>query len=225
MNRFGITVGAIALFAIAGGMSSHASILTFTDSIPADTTNWSKSVSIPKFDPSLGTLNTVAYEIDGVVDSSFQVESLDAAPAVVTATSSGTISLLRPDLSTLVVVLPAASQTFNATAFDGTIDFGGTSGHDFGVISASATNSAIAPPPVSDLALFTGLGNIVLPVTATATSSGSGAGNLLTQIHTQAAANVKVTYDYTGNAVPEPGSMALLGTGLLPLLGLLRRKQ
>lgn len=193
---------------------------TYSDTIDPARTNFSDSVSIAQFDSSLGDLTKIIVELTGSVSGSIQLESTDAAPANVTANLKSQIKLQRPDMSDLVVVLPEASKTANFTAFDGTVDFGGTSGLTINNLSQTATNSISFTDP-SDFALFLGKGNLVLPVAAIGQSNASGAGNLATVFQTFAGANITVSYEYTEKptAVPEPnapmGALALVGLGMM----------
>jgi hypothetical protein len=196
--------------------SASAATISFSDSIPLSTTNWSSSVSVSKFDPSLGTLLGITFELSGHVEGGAKFESLDAAPATVTMDLAADIELQRPDLSTLVVSNPLVQTVDNVTAFDTVLDFGGTSGKTYTGLSADDTESAVSPPPASDLVLFTGLGNISLPVEAEGASTGSGAGNLILQFNTSASADVKVTYEY--EPIPEPSTLGLLSMGIIGLL-------
>lgn len=175
---------------------ASADTLTYTDSVPLSTTNWSLSVTIPKFDPSLGDLTSVTFKLGAHIESVVKFESLDAAPATVTTSLSGEMHLKRPDLTDILVVLPSSSQSENVAAFDGTIDFGGTSGKTYPQVLADKMETVTSPPPISDLALFTGVGNIILPVTTTAAVVVSGPGNVVQQVNTQASAQVTVIYNY-----------------------------
>jgi len=112
-----------------------------------------------------------------------------------------------------VISLPIASTSDNVTAFDGTIDFGGTSGKSYTGLSNSDSETGSSV----DYATFTGSGNVSLPIKAQGTSTGSGAGNLLLQFATNAAASASVTYTYS--AVPEPASLMSLAIGLVSLAG------
>ncbi|MCY2960204.1 MAG: choice-of-anchor E domain-containing protein [Planctomycetota bacterium] len=182
----------------------------FTDSIPLQSTNWGGSVSIPKFNPNLGTLQSISFQLTGNVQGSAKAESLDASSTIVNTSFAATITLTRPDLTPLVVTLPIANFSDSFTAFDGVIDFAGTSGMSHLNINATDTQSQVSPPPLSDLALFTGAGNIVLPVTAQGSSIATGAGNLITQFTTSAAADVRVCYTYVPNTPPAlqcPGTL------------------
>jgi hypothetical protein len=199
---------------------AQAVTLTYTDSVDSARTNFTDSVSIPQFDPSLGDLTNVFIELTGEVTGSIQLESLDAAAANVTANLASQIALQRPDMSDLVVTLPTESIVRNLTAFDGTLDFGGTSGFSEDDLSQSETNSVSFTNP-SDFDLFLGSGNLLLPVVATGQSAATGSGNLGAFFNTFASANISVTYEYTERptAVPEPnapmGALALVGLGMM----------
>lgn len=179
-------------------------------------------MSFQKFNPSLGTLTGIQFSLTGDVNGSAQVESLDGSPSTVTSTLAASITLTRPDLSTLVVALPTLSSIDNLSAFDGIIDFGGTSGASHSGSSFLTAFSGILSG-AGDLALFTGPGSIVLPISATGASTASGAGNLLTLFSTQAGANASVTYTYNSSVVPEPSTTGLIGLGFAAI-GMLGRK-
>ena len=186
--RPALALAALAFASLAG--SAQADTITYMDSVALQTTNFTSSVSIPLFDASLGTLTGITFTLDGSVQGTAKFESLDAAPATVTTNLGATITLTRPDASTIAVALPVVSASTNVTAFDNVIDFGGTSGRTFADQMASDSDSLMSPPPASDLTLFTGIGNITLGVGANGNSSATGAGNLITQFATQASANV-----------------------------------
>lgn len=210
--RWALALAVLAI--VAAATPARADSETFTDSVSIQPTNFTASVSIPRFDPSLGTLTSIDFTLMGTVLGTAKFESEDAAPSTVITNLQATIKLERPDLSTVTVVLPTVTTSTSVTAFDGVVDFGGTSGRTFTGQTSSATSSISSPPPLSDLLLFTGLTNIVLPVLATGTSTGSGNGNLDLSFRTNASAVVTVTYNYTPlRAVPEPSSFALIGLG------------
>jgi hypothetical protein len=216
-----VGITAMALWAV---ITCSGNTITHSASIALQDTNWRDSVTIPKFDPVLGTLTKVIYRLDGHVEGDARGESLDALPADVSMNLSASISLRRPDLSIIVQVLPIVNETFRASSFDGTIDFAGTSGRAFLGLVNDASDTASSPPLLlSDLALFTGVGTITLPVHADGMSRGSGAGNLITRFGTRASARVTVQYEYQPASVPEGGTTLLtLAVGLLSLGGMRR---
>jgi Domain of unknown function (DUF4214) len=164
-----------------------------TASIASTPTDWTQNLILPQFNPLLGRLLSIDIKSSGTCTSVIKVESLDSAPSTITATDSGTLTLTGPGISGLVTS-GSASKMFNATAYDGSPDFDGKSGHNFGAQTASGVNSLTLTG--ADLAAFTGTGFVTLTDAAHATSAASGAGNLITQINTTASAQVSVVYHY-----------------------------
>ncbi len=200
---------------------ADAGQLSYTSTIPLTTTNWSNTISFPMFDPALGTLDRITFVLTGHVEGAAMFESMETIPATVTANLSAKLTLMRPDNSLLVMAIPVASVTETVDSFDGTIDFSGASGRKYEGLSANRVETLTVFPPSADFGLFSGAGNIVLPIKAEGFSSGSGAGNLLLQFNTLASAQATITYDYT--AVPEPSGILALLTGIGGMAGLLSR--
>lgn len=199
--------------------SAQAAVVEFNATKTMTTTNWNDNLSIGLFDSKLGTLNSITFVLNGSVSGNGRAESLDASASNVTLSLASTLTLHRPDGSNLVVSNPVFSNGYNLSAFDGNIDFSGTSGATTGPVSANASNSFVSSN-ANDFALFSanGGGNVLLNLSAVGNSTGTGAGNLITQFSTAAAGDVKVVYDYTAvTAVPEPETygMMLLGLGMV----------
>ena len=186
-----VLVSSVALSATLG----YAYTVSHCVSVPLASTNWNTTISIPKFTGDCECLQSVCFQLCGHVEGTAKFESMDASATTVAMNLQSTITLSRPDLSPLVVVIPLANTSDNVTAFDGTIDFGGTSGRTYGGLSGDDIDSMCSTAP-ADFALFCGTGNIDLPIGALGTSYGSGAGNLILQFSTSASANATVTYTY-----------------------------
>ncbi|HEV3445603.1 MAG TPA: SdrD B-like domain-containing protein [Gemmataceae bacterium] len=195
-------------FTTDSNISTAPVTLTRTASIPSTATDWSNVLSVPQFDPSLGTLLSVDIINAGIFASQIKVESLDSALSTITATDSGTLTLTGLGFSA-VVTNSSTSKSFNASAFDGVIDFAGTSGHDFGLQSANGSNSA-SVTNASSLSAYIGTGSISFIETAHATSSASGNGNLITQINSNASAQLSVVYHYIPSNALRPGTYTIV---------------
>jgi len=205
-------IAALAVAALAGAAFATETV-SYDATFNMARTNWSANLVVPKFDPALGNLLSVSWTLNGDVTGSASFESLDADAATILTSLAATITMFRPDSSVLDVVIPVVSNSDSATAFDGAVDFDGTSGKAYTGLSGSAmeTDSTTA---AADLALFSAsfIGETVsLPVTAVGSSSGSGAGNLLLLFNTFAGADVKILYTY--EIIPAPGALALMGLG------------
>jgi hypothetical protein len=188
----------IAIFAIAASIapiaSAEAASLKYESSVDIQRTNYfDKFVTLPKFNPELGDLTSVKLTLNGEVTGSIELESRDSSAANVTADLAAEVKLLKPDKSLLLATLPTTSISKQFTAFDGKKDFGGTSGATFDNLSSTETDSTEL---TSGFDLFTGLGELILPVTAEAKSRGTGAGNLSQEFNTFAGAKVEIVYDY-----------------------------
>jgi protocatechuate 3,4-dioxygenase beta subunit len=169
--------------------------ITQTLTFPDASTDWSSAQMLQQFDPSLGTLTSVDIISNDSITSTIKVENLDTAAATIDAKVSGTVSLSGPGMTGLTANL-SADQTFSAGPFDGSIDFGGTSGNNFGPKTAQGTKS-VTLSTASDLAPFVGTGSVSITAATHGTSTASGAANLLLSVKTTAAAKVTVIYHYT----------------------------
>jgi len=205
----------------AVGTSASAATIMYSGSEPTATTNWDVMIDVPQFDDMGGTrvLKSISVFLEGTVSGSAAGESLDAAPAIVDLFLQSEISLSLGG-NALAVVIPVANASFNASAFDGSIDFAGTSGATFSSLNASDSVKEILSLGNDDLSPWIGGGTVTLDGAAVGQSSGSGAGNLILQFATDASLSWSVEYEY--NIIPTPGAMALFG---LAGVGAMRRRR
>ena len=162
--------------------------------------SWTKEAYVAKFDPALGRLESVEVRFTGKIRGDIQVESKSGLPATVTTYLRGTITLRRPDNTDILTVEPEVQKTNNFTAYDGAVDYGGTSGATYLRQAAEKTDSFSTTDP-ADLELFTatepGSGEeIGLLVNAVGRSAATGAGNLSTRFRTEGGADITVIYTY-----------------------------
>jgi len=118
---------AFSLLVMGAAYAVPVNEVCYDASIPLTTTNWSDAIQVPKFDPALGTLVDVEWHITGHVEGNASFESLDNEPADVFMNLQAEIQLSGPN-GVLGVVIPVANTLDSVTAFDGVVDFGGTSG-------------------------------------------------------------------------------------------------
>ncbi|MEN9657048.1 MAG: hypothetical protein RL571_513 [Pseudomonadota bacterium] len=197
--------------------SASVNSLSFVGGHALSSTNWSDVFSLQQFDSRLGTLTGVNVDLYGLVAGSVKYENLDASASNVGIDLGAIIKLATVSGKSLLAINPLVSNVYNASAYDGFTDFGGTSGKKLTGLSANTADSEVLNS-ASWLSLFTGPGVVNLKLASLGASSASGPGNLITQFATNAAANYKITYTYVTAPVPEPETYALMGLGVLALL-------
>jgi uncharacterized repeat protein (TIGR01451 family) len=170
----------------------------FNLNFPEAKTNQTQTGTLPRFDPSLGTLTSIDLMVNGRITSDIQVENEDPSPVTVTGIVSGTLNLSGQDFNT-VATTSSTSRTFHASSWDGVNDFAGTSGKDFGNLTVPGSKTITLTSPTA-LADYTGSGSVTITETAVATSSATGGGNLLVKISSTGAAGLTVVYHYLPNA-------------------------
>lgn len=179
----------------------QATTLTYESSIDLEKTNFEKQISLPKFDSSLGELESVLFELSGNVQGSIELENRDAQAGLVTGNLAAEISLKKSDNSLLLVSLPTASIEQNLNAYDGILDFGGTSGVTLTDISNTKEESAFFTT-TNDFTPFIGDGSFNLFLEAIGNSTAKGPGNLVAGFETFAGATISVAYTYAKKDEP-----------------------
>lgn len=228
--------GLTATVAFTGVMANagiaNAASITSSANFGLETTDITDALlSIEKFDGSLGTLQNVTITFDGQIVGNAQVESLDAQAQTLTFDAGGLLQLVESSgsLGTLFNETVSGSDSFDATAFDDTIDFGGTSGQSFEGLTAMFSGQNIYNDQAV-LDFFTGTGDVEFLFSALTDSNVTGAANIASIISTQAGASVTVEYLYEelnggvlSERVPEPST--LLALGLFAGAGILSKKK
>ncbi|GAB4555007.1 MAG: hypothetical protein Tsb0013_17720 [Phycisphaerales bacterium] len=219
-TRIVTALGATALLASVAAADGSGNIETYMGDFALTTTNWDEAFSIPGFDTMGGdrVLKQIRIMLTGDVTGNAFAESLDAEPADINLFLQATLQLeLTASGTVLSEVIPVANETFMASAYDGMTDFGGTSGASFTGLNGSAMVTDILDSP-SILANFIDVASVDLTADANGTSTGTGAGNLITQFATSAGLSWKVEYIWT----PAPAGLAAFG---VLGLGALRRRR
>ncbi len=205
-------------FTTDASINTAPQVITETATIPLQQPNYTQTTTVPQFNPALGTLTSVDINVLGSVNGDIKMENLGSQPEVLMGTLAGTLTTTAPGVAGLVVN-PAQTQTFNASAFDGVIDFAGTSGHDFGNQTVDASGSASVTNAL-DLASYEGPGTVNLTEQVVSDSSGTGPGNVLAAITSEAGAVINVVYHYIPGDNIVPGQYTVVQTtqpsGFLP---------
>jgi hypothetical protein len=211
----------------AAGFSNAATIV-FTNDVLIDTTNYTTSIDLQKFDSMGGTrvLESVKFSIDGSIFGSVEIESRDNQAATIDYKLEAELTLTDALMNTLVVSIPSISDSFSATAFDGLTDFGGTSGASFMDLSANQYEEE-SYADAATLAFFTGMDMATFSFEAQATSAANGAGNLVSAFNTTAGGLVSVVYTYSDVSIPvsAPAHIAMMGLGLLAFAGVRKARK
>lgn len=223
-------LGALLAAAALIPRPAHATSITFTADTGLVSTDFTSQLlvpPIPRFNPLLGTLTSVTVNTTAWLVTNFQIENLSptAAPGISTAVS-GTVTVNGPNALSHVVPLGSSFGPLALAGFDGALDFAGPSGFSALGVTVSGSAGPTVYTSAAAKAPFIGLGAVVPPYTADTLTSWSGSGvnanNAIVRT-TLARAKVDVTYNYT--KTPEPGSLALLGIGLVPVLRRRKRSQ
>jgi protocatechuate 3,4-dioxygenase beta subunit len=190
-------------------VSPNVQTITKTLTIPLTATDFSLSGVIGQFNPALGALQSVNILNAASITSDIRVENTStSSPSTITAMIAGDLTLTGPNNLSLQTNLQQNVGTFNATTYDGTLDFGGTSGKDFGNQTASGRQGETLT--VSAMSAFIGTGTVMLDENAHATSTASGGGNVLVGVTSEATATITVTYSYIADNSIKPGSYTIV---------------
>lgn len=209
------TAFAIALATL--GFSANAAVISFDAPLNLQVTEINQTLTLNKFDSSLGTLEAVTVEFFGQGVSGVTIQNTAAQDQNFRFSSVLDLLFTGPLTDTVSIEL------FNTNGF---ITIGSGSTVDLGQVDISESLSLNIA--ASSFASFIGSDLLSFQCESFVTNSQSGGGgNVIVTQNTQAGCGAKVTYTYsenTPNPVPEPGSLALLGLGLAGL-GALRRKK
>ncbi|MBV9389403.1 MAG: choice-of-anchor E domain-containing protein [Chroococcidiopsidaceae cyanobacterium CP_BM_ER_R8_30] len=197
-----------------------------TPTVLADGTTYDATTNpnfgpIPKFDPSLGTLQSVAIDLSGTVQGDLTYTNKSRTKAAnINAALSATVDLNAEDSNgtLLAEVIPSSPMSLSVPpSGSGSVTFTPATNS----VSNTYTDGSI-------LSFFTGPSgsSVGLGLTPTSSSSFSGTGNFNVGFDTFASATATITYNYSASpvtAVPEPSN--ILGISSFGGVGLLMIKK
>lgn len=170
--------------------------------------NTISSQLLSQFNPALGNLQSIQIKVDGRIISDIKLENLDDESSVVSGTVAGNVLVSGPGFNLNVNIAGNATISKTLPAFDGTIDFGGTSGISLGSTTATGSNTQTLTGPA--MSSYLGTGTVNLSFLAQASTQASGGGNLTANITNQGGGTVTVTYSYIKNNDLKPGNYKII---------------
>lgn len=196
-------------FSLDSTINTGPAVLEYAAHLPLTTTDWTKTIDIPQFDPFLGTLTRVTLTNTGFVSSSISVESLDITSKTLTGTVFARFTLNGPSIVSQTMNALGTAGILNAGPYDGIADYAGTSGIAFPSASASASTS-FNRTAAGTLAQFTGLGTVVFTEATLGLSGAVGSGNFQALVQTEASATLRVAYFYLPSQCLRTGEYVLV---------------
>ena len=188
---------------------------TYSDLIPESQLDWynlnQKELSVPRFDPNLGTLKTVSLKFDFSGNASVSVENLDNGPRSVEMDIQVKLSLKKEDGSILTSSTTLFDlANFQLSAFDGVSDLLGTSAFSNPNIAFGATSfDLFLQSGVDDLSYFIGNQDTVLKAETRSLIYGSYPDNVNVRVFAKGVANIFVVYTYLPVTCESKGTATL----------------
>lgn len=175
-------------------LSASADQMKFCDSIPEDFVDWSSSVSLPKFDPEMGTLRAVDLLCTMNLSQQVMLENRNSQPANFTISLYGTLTAVLPSSESVSVGINHSTEG-NLSAYDNVTDYSGASGiNSTDRIPVKAVSMGISD--IGDFLAGVPGENITLPVKVNIASETKMSGSFSSAVISKAGAEVCVSYTY-----------------------------
>ena len=156
------------------------------------TTDWNRTLSVDKFDPSLGVLKGVKVSADACASQLFMLDSEDSEPQCWTVTTNARLSAAMPDGTNFVLSLPEKINRFCLSAdSDDNPDFAGNDSFRFFIKECVKDERTY-----SDLANWIGPGKVDFRVVAKGITDVAGSSSFDQRVRTFANETICVTYYY-----------------------------
>lgn len=175
-------------------LSASAERIDYCDSIAEEYAGWSSNVTLPKFDPALGTLRAVDLSCEMNLSQEVMIENENPNPTNYTLILAGELMVGLPSSDGLSIRFNQ-STAGNLSEYDGNTDYAGSSGIKSVIqIPTEAATTSIAD--ISDFLADASGESIVLPVVVDAISQTETSGRSNSGVFSIAGAEVCVSYTY-----------------------------
>lgn len=182
-------------------LSASAERIDYCDSIAEEYAGWSSNVTLPKFDPELGTLRAVDLSCEMNLSQEVMIENENPNPVNYTLILAGELTVELPSSDGLSISFNQ-STAGNLSGYDGDTDYQGSSGSKSVIpIPTEAATKSIAD--INDFLANAPDETIVLPVVVDASSQTKTSGKSNSGVLSKAGAKVCVSYTY--DLKPEEG--------------------
>lgn len=182
---------------------ASAETVSFCDSIPMQITDWNSSVTLPKFDPEMGTLTGVDLKSESNLSRDISLENMNNNSANFALFLMGGLLIELPNSES---ISQNVNQSFEGrlSGFDGSKDYSAPSGLNKSEVIAvePAFKSYFA---IDDFkASFVGE-KAVLPVMTSFSTQVQSSGSASSRVTLKAGASVCITYTYEPKIAKEGG--------------------
>jgi len=181
-------------FVSAWMLSASAEQIQYCDSIEEEYAGWSSNVTLPKFDPGLGTLRSVDLSCEMNLSQEIMIENENSKSANFSVMLSGQLTVGLASSDGLSVSFNHSTKG-NLSEYDGVSDYAGSSGTK----SVTHIPTEAATRSIEEIGEFLADApneSIVLPVVVDADSQTETSGISRTGVLSVAGAEVCVSYTY-----------------------------
>ncbi|MFO7853684.1 MAG: choice-of-anchor E domain-containing protein [Paracoccaceae bacterium] len=215
-----LIIGTAAALALGAG-AAQAAPITYTDSFGLSTTELVGSLSVPQFDSSLGTLNSVSWSVNRIVDGVINVTNTSGSTQSGDAGTQVQFDLTNLSPGPFLWDLEFdTGLTVEANTGPLTLASGEATG-PINVTGSELSSGTVPGSALGGLSSWIGSGNVGFDfATDTALVLRFGGGNVSADQSTQANIILDVTYDFTPDdppgetVIPVPAALPLLATAI-----------
>ena len=186
--------------------------LTYSATVPVQSTDYTAPISLPKFDPARGTLTEVDLSLTASGTQGGTLTNVATGPE--TFTFQEDVNLALSDASTTLVMSDlSSSQSYTGVAPGATVAFGPFTPTPTPPVASAAYTSG---PTFDEFGQGPGTVGLTL-ATVTSLATTGGGGNIRSALTTTAGGEASVTYQYTATPVTLAGNVYedVKGTGAL----------